>query len=192
VMRIAVIGETGPIGAKLVERLRTEGHAPEGASVVIDVTGAAAPQDLLAAGVSHHVMLSLAGADPLAEQAVRSGPIPYTIVRVAQVFELLGGLADANTHGNTVRLPSVLVQPAAADDVTATLADVAVGAPLEDTVELAGPEVFRLDELVRRLLEARGDPREVTTDALPNEPSLLPGDDARIGSITFAEWLGRR
>jgi uncharacterized protein YbjT (DUF2867 family) len=187
-MRIAVIGTPVPIGSKLVERLRGEGHEVLGESVegVQVAVGAES-----AAGVGHHVLLSLPGADPLAERAVRTGAVPYTIVRVAHVFELLGGVADSNTHGDAVRLPPALVQPVAAEDVAGTLADVAVGAPLEDTVELAGPQVFRLDELVRRLLAASDDPRTVTTDAGPDEPVLLPGADARIGSTTFEDWLRR-
>jgi uncharacterized protein YbjT (DUF2867 family) len=192
VMKIGVIGATSLIGAKLAERLRNEGHqalSDEGAAVVVDVTNA--PRDPPGADVEHLVLLSLADADPLAEQAVRTGLTPYTIVRVAQVFEHLEGIADAHTRGSTVRLPDALVQPAAAADVAATLADVAVGAPLNDTVELAGPEVFLLADLIRRLLEAGGDPRDVTIGAELDEQSLLPGDDARIASTTFAEWLRR-
>jgi uncharacterized protein YbjT (DUF2867 family) len=189
-MKIAVIGATSLIGAKLVERLRTEGHealADGHAAVVVDVTNESHGPP--GAGVGHLVMLSLADSDPTAEAAVRTGLIPYTIVRVTQVFEDLGRVADANTHGDTVRLPPALVQPAAAEEVAGTLADVAVGAPLNDTVELAGPEAFRLDELVRRLLRASGDPREVTSDAELEAHPLLPGDDARIASTTFDQWL---
>lgn len=130
---------------------------------------------------------------------MKAGPIPYTIVRATQFFEFIGRIADSNTDGDTVRLSPALVQPEAADDVAGTLADVAVGAPLNDTVELAGPEAFPLDELARRLLEASDDPRKVTPDvharyfgAELHEGSLTPGDDARIAPTRFEDWLARR
>ena len=122
-----------------------------------------------AAGVGHHVTLSVVGADRLPdsgylrakiaqEEMVKAGPIPYTIVRATQFFEFIGRIAESGTDGDTVRLSPALVQPEAADDVVAALADVAVGAPLNDTVELAGPEPFRLDELARRVLERKRRP----------------------------------
>ena len=121
---------------------------------------------------------------------------PYTIVRATQFFEFIGRIADSSTDGDTVRLSPVLVQPEAADDVAGTLADVAVGVPLNDTVELAGPEAFRLDELARRVLEANDDRRQVTADAHAryfgaelDDRSLTPGDDARIASTRFDDWL---
>ena len=127
---------------------------------------------------------------------MKAGPIPYTIVRATQFFEFIGRIADSGSDGNTIRLAPVLVQPEAADDVAGTLADVAVGAPLNDTVELAGPEAFRLDELARRVLRAHDDPREVTADvharyfgAELDDRSLIPGDDARIAPTRFADWL---
>jgi uncharacterized protein YbjT (DUF2867 family) len=132
------------------------------------------------------------------EELVKAGPIPYTIVRATQFFEFIGRIADSGTDGNTVRLSPALVQPESADDVADTLADVAVGAPLNDTVELAGPEAFPLDKLARRFLDARGDPREVTADvhapyfgAELDERSLTPGDDARIAPTRFEDWLSR-
>jgi uncharacterized protein YbjT (DUF2867 family) len=163
-----------------------------------------------AAGVGHHVTLSVVGADRLAaesgymrakvaqEALVKAGPVPYTIVRATQFFEFIGRIADSSTDGDTVRLSPALVQPESADDVASTLADVAVGAPLNDTVELAGPEAFRLDELARRVLEARDDRRQVTADvharyfgAELDDRSLTPGDDARIASTRFDDWLSQ-
>src|SRR5215217_7701452 len=246
-MKIVVIGGTGLIGSKLVEKLRGHGHdaaaaspdtgvdtltgeglaeALEGAQVVVDVANAPAWDDaavlhffetssrnLLAAetavGVGHHVTLSVVGTDRLPESGylrakaaqedlVKAGPIPYTIVRASQFFEFIGRIADSSTDGNTVRLSPALVQPESADDVVATLADVAVGAPLNDTVELAGPEAFRLDELARRLLSASDDPRQVATDvharyfgAELDDRSFSPGDDARIAPTRFKDWLSR-
>jgi uncharacterized protein YbjT (DUF2867 family) len=211
-MKIVVIDGTGLVGSKLVRKLRSGGHelaspdALEGAQVVVDVSNApncdeAAVLGLLAAesaaGVAHHVALSVVGSDRL-EQVVTAGPVPYTILRATQFFEFIGRIADSSTDGDIVRLPPVLIQPVAADDVASALADVAVGSPLNDTVELAGPETFRLDELVRRVLEAADDPRRVTTDvharyfgAELNGRSLIPGDDARIASTHFEDWLGQ-
>jgi uncharacterized protein YbjT (DUF2867 family) len=199
-------------------------EALEDAQVVVDVANAPAwgdaavlgffqrsSRNLLAAetaaGVAHHVTLSVVGADRLPEsgylraqvaqeEVVEAGPVPYTIVRAAQFFELIPRLADSSTDGDTVRLPAALVQPESADDVAATLADVAVGAPLNDTVELAGPEAFPLDEIARRVLEAAGDPRRVIADvharyfgAELDDRSLAPGDDARIATTRFEDWL---
>jgi uncharacterized protein YbjT (DUF2867 family) len=246
-MKIVVIGGTGLIGSKLVEKLRKDGHEPlaaspdtgvnaltgeglaealEGAKVVVDVANAPAWDDaavldffqtssrtLLAAettaGVGHHVTLSVVGADRLAEsgyfrakvaqeELVKAGPVPYTIVRATQFFEFIGRIAESGSNGSTIRLSPALVQPEAADDVAATLGDVAVGAPLNDTVELAGPEKFPLDELARRLLKAKDDPRHVTADVHAryfgvelDDRSLTPGDDARIAPTRFEDWLSR-
>ena len=132
------------------------------------------------------------------EDLVKAGPIPYTIVRATQFFEFIGRIADSGADGDTIRLSPALVQPEAAEDVASTLADVAVGAPLNDTVELAGPEAFRLDELARRLLSAKDDPRQVTADvharyfgAELDDRSLTPGDDARIAPTRFEDWLSQ-
>jgi uncharacterized protein YbjT (DUF2867 family) len=246
-MKIVVIGGTGLIGSKLVEKLRKDGHEPlaaapdtgvntitgeglaealEGAQVVVDVANAPAWDDAAvmdffetscrnvlaaeaAAGVGHHVALSVVGSDRLTdsgymrakvaqENLVKAGPIPYTIVRATQFFEFIGRIADSGTDGNTVRLSPALVQPEAADDVASTLADVATGAPLNDTVELAGPETFPLDELARRLLSANNDPRQVTADVHAryfgvelDDRSLTPGDDARIAPTRFEDWLSQ-
>jgi uncharacterized protein YbjT (DUF2867 family) len=201
-------------------------EALDGAHVVVDVANAPAWDDAAvldffqtssrnmlgaeqAAGVGHHVTLSVVGGDRLPdsgylrakvaqEEIVKAGPIPYTIVRATQFFEFIGRIADSSTDGDTVRLPPVLVQPEAADDVVAALADVAVDIPLNGTVELAGPEAFRLDELARRVLSAHDDPRQVTADvharyfgAELDDESLIPGDDARIAPTRFEDWLRR-
>ena len=201
-------------------------EALAGAQAVVDVANAPAWDDAAvldffqtasrnllaaeaAAGVEHHVTLSVVGIDRLPESGyfraklaqedlVKAGPVPYTIVRATQFFEFIGRIADSNTDGDTVRLPPVLVQPEAADDVASTLADVAVGAPLNDTVELAGPESFRLDELARLVLAAHDDRRQVTADvharyfgAELDDSSLTPGGDARIASTRFEDWLSR-
>ena len=202
------------------------GDALEGAQVVVDVSDApvgngvaaldffeTSSRNLLAAEtaahVGHHVTLSVVGADRLPasdylrakvaqENVVKAGPVPYTILRAAQFFEGIGALADSSTNGDAVLLPPYRVQPEAADDVASALADVAIGSPLNDTVELAGPEAFRLDELVRRALEARGDRRQVITDvharyfgAELDDGSLAPGDDARIASTRFDDWISQ-
>jgi uncharacterized protein YbjT (DUF2867 family) len=211
-----------------VNTLTGEGlaEALEGADVVVDVANAPAWDDAAvldffqtssrnqldaetAAGVKHHVTLSVVGTDRLPEsgyfraktaqeEIVKAGLTPYTIVRATQFFEFIGRIADSSTDGNTVRLPPALIRPEAADDVAATLADVAVGAPLNDTVELAGPEAFRLDELARRVLSASDDPRQVTADvharyfgAELDDRSLNPGDDARIAPTRFEDWLSQ-
>jgi uncharacterized protein YbjT (DUF2867 family) len=211
-----------------VNTLTGEGltEALEGAQVVVDVANAPAWDDeavlhffqtssrnLLAAetaaGVGHHVTLSVVGTDRLPEsgyfrakiaqeELVKTGPVPYTIVRATQFFEFIRRIADSGADGDAIRLSPALVQPEAADDVASTLADVAVGAPLNDTVELAGPEVFRLDELAQRVLNANGDRRQVTADvharyfgAELDDKSLTPGDDARIAPTYFEDWLSQ-
>jgi uncharacterized protein YbjT (DUF2867 family) len=211
-----------------VNALTGEGlaEAVEGAQVVVDVANAPVWEDqavldffqtstgnLLAAeaaaGVGHHVTLSVVGAERLPdsgylrakvaqEDLVKAGPVPYTIVRATQFFEFIGRIADTATDGDTVRLSPALIQPEAAADVSSTLADVAVGAPLNDTIELAGPEAFPLDELARRFLSASDDPRQVTADVHAryfgtelDDRSLTPGDDARIAPTRFEDWLSQ-
>jgi uncharacterized protein YbjT (DUF2867 family) len=199
-------------------------EALDGTQVVVDVSKVPAVDDAavlafyetssrnllaaeMAARVGHHVTLSVVGTDRLPEsgyfrakaaqeEVVKRGPVPYTILRATQLFELIGHIADTSTDGDTIRLPPAFVRPQAADDVASALADIAVGSPLNDTVELAGLEAFRLDELARRVLKTNDDPREVTTDvharyygAELNDLSLIPGDDARIASTRFEEWL---
>jgi uncharacterized protein YbjT (DUF2867 family) len=201
-------------------------EALAGAQVVVDVANAPSWEDkavldffetsgrnLLsaeaAAGVRHHVALSVVGTEGLLasgyfraklaqETLIKASHIPYTIVRATQFFEFVGGIAQSATEGATVRLPSALMQPIVSDDVAAALADVAIAEPLNDTVELAGPEPIRMDELVRRFLRANGDPRKVVTDAHAlyfgiqvNDQSLTPGDHPRLGPTSFEDWLNR-
>jgi uncharacterized protein YbjT (DUF2867 family) len=199
-------------------------EALAGAQVVVDVANAPSWEDqavleffeksgrnLLAAeaaaGVGHHVALSVVGTERLLasgyfraklaqENLIKASSIPYTIVRATQFFEFVGGIAQAATQGETVRLPAALMQPIVSDDVADVMADVAVAEPLNGTVELAGPEPIRQDELVRKFLSATGDPRTVTTDpsalyygiALTDQ-SLTPGDNPRIGPTRFEDWL---
>jgi len=160
-----------------------------------------------AAGVGHHVALSVVGADRLPdsgylrakvaqEALIKAANVPYTILRATQFFEFLGAIADAGTSDGTVRLSPAMVQPVAADDVAATLAGIAVGTPVNGTIELAGPEAVPLESIVRRYLEARDDERTVTSDphvqyfgADIDDKSLTPGDNPHLGAIGFADWL---
>ncbi len=162
-----------------------------------------------AAGVGHHIALSVVGTDRLLasgyfraklaqEKLIKASPIPYTIVRATQFFEFVGGIAQSATDGQTVRLPPALMQPIVSDDVAAALAEVVVAKPLNGTVELAGPEPIRMDELVRRFLSANRDARKVITDAhagyfgtAVNDQSLTPGDNPRLGPTRFEDWLSR-
>ena len=197
-----------------------------GAQVVVDVANSPSFEDTAvlnffetsgrnllaaeaAAGVGHHVALSVVGADRLPasgylrakmaqETLIKASPIPYTIVRATQFFEFVGSIAQSATDGQTVRLSPALVQPIVSDDVAAALADVAVGKPVNGTVELAGPEPIRLDKLVRRYLSANRDTRKVTTDVHAryfgtelNDQSLTPGDNPRLGPTRFGDWLSR-
>jgi len=130
------------------------------------------------------------------ESLIRSGSVPYTIVRSTQFFEFLGAIAKSGADGNTVRLPPARIQPIAADDVAAALADVLAAKPLNGMVEIAGPESFPTDEIVQRYLSSIGDPRPVTADAnalyfgVPvNNRTLTPGDNPRIGPTNFEHWL---
>jgi uncharacterized protein YbjT (DUF2867 family) len=132
------------------------------------------------------------------EKLIKESPIPYSIVRATQFFEFLKRIADSATEGNTVRLPSVGFQPLAADDVASVVARVAMGSPLNGTVEVAGPEQFRFDEFISRGLSARKDPREVIADPHAryfgtelSEGSLVPSDGALLGETRFEDWLSR-
>src|ERR1700747_2492320 len=195
-----------------------------GAQVVVDVSNSPSWEDkavleffetsgrnLLAAegtaGVGHHVALSVVGTDRLLasgyfrakmaqENLIKASKIPFTIVRATQFFEFVGGIAQFSTEGATVRLPSALMQPIVSDDVAAALADVAIAEPLNDTVEVAGPEPIRMDDLVRRFLSAKGDPRKVITDVRAlyygvevNDQSITTGENPRLGPTRFEDWL---
>jgi uncharacterized protein YbjT (DUF2867 family) len=211
-----------------VNTLTGEGLAEvlDGASVVVDVSNSPTFEDAAvleffetstrhlldaeaAAGVQHHVVLSVVGTERLAESGylrakaaqeklVAGSSIPYTIVHATQFFEFIPGIAQAATDGDEVRLAPVLIQPMAADDVAAAVGRIAVGPPLNRMVEVAGPQPFRLDELVRAGLEAREDPRHVITDpsaryygATLDEQTLLPGEDAVLAPTLFEDWLIR-
>ena len=130
------------------------------------------------------------------ENLIKASPIPYTIVRATQFFEFVASIAQLAAEGQTVRLPPVLMQPIASDDVAAMIADLALAEPLNGTVELAGPEPIRQDDLVRQFLNATGDTRTVITDPQTlyygigvNDQSLTPGDRPRLGSTRFEDWL---
>ena len=244
-MKIIVIGGSGLIGSKLVNKLRESGHEAvaaspnsgvntltgeglaevlKGSSVVVDVTNSPSWEDAAvlkffetstrnlltyeaAAAVGHHVALSVVGTERLLESGyfraklaqenlIKGSSIPYSIIRATQFFEFVKGIADLSTEGNTIRLPPVLIQPMAADDVATAIGRIAIGSPVNGTVEVGGPEQFRLDELIRRGLAAREDPREVIADPQAryygvrvSEKTLVPGDDARLGEIRFEDWL---
>jgi uncharacterized protein YbjT (DUF2867 family) len=245
IMKIVVIGGTGLIGSKLVNKLREHGHeavaaAPntgvntvtgeglaevlKGASVVVDVSNSpnwedaavlnffeTSTRNLLtyeaAAGVEHHVALSVVGTDRLSESGyfrakiaqeklIRESSIPYSIVQATQFFEFLKGLADISMVGGKVHLPHVLFQPMAADDVASGVGTIAEGQPVNGIVEIGGAEQFRVDELVRRRLATLKDTREVVADpnaryagAKLSEKTLVPGNNARLGETRFETWL---
>jgi uncharacterized protein YbjT (DUF2867 family) len=209
-----------------VNTLTGEGlaEALQGASVVVDVSNSPSFDDaavleffetstrnLLAAeavaGVGHHVALSVVGTDRLPESGyfrakmaqeklIENSSIPYSIVRATQFFEFITSIAQAGTEGDAVRLAPVLIQPMAAEDVAAAVGRVSVGSPVKGIVEVAGPEQFRLDELIRRALSARHDPRQVITDpqaryfgAELGERTLLPDGDALLAETRFEDWL---
>jgi uncharacterized protein YbjT (DUF2867 family) len=245
-MKIVVIGGTGLIGSKVVERLKQKGHeaiaaapntgvntitgeglqqAMTGAQVVVDLANSPSFEDkavlkffetsernLLpaeaAAGVRHHVALSIVGTDRsdngyfrakvAQEKLIEASGIPYTIVRSTQFLEFLGAIADSSAAGNAVRLPPGLFQPIAAEDVAAAVADVALAPPRNGIVEIAGPERAPFNEIVARYLKAIGDPREVVRDpearywgGRVEERSLVPLGEARLGRVSLDEWLRR-
>jgi uncharacterized protein YbjT (DUF2867 family) len=198
----------------------------QGASVVVDVSNSPSFEDAAvmtffttstsnllkhaaAAAVRHYIALSVVGTERMPgspyfraknaqETLIKDSGIPYSIVHATQFFEFVKRIADEATVGTTVRLPSVLIQPMAADDVARAVARIAVGEPLNGTVEVAGPQRFRFDELIRQGLVARNDPREVVVDPLAryfgtelDERSLIPGEAAQVGEIRFQEWLTR-
>jgi uncharacterized protein YbjT (DUF2867 family) len=244
-MKLVVIGGTGLIGSKLVQKLQEQGHeavaaspntgvnsitgegladALKGASVVVDVTNSPSWEDAAvlkffetstrnllaaeaAAGVGHHVALSVVGTERLLESGffraklaqeklIQASSIPYSIVRATQFFEFIKPIVDMSMVGNVVRLPPVLIQPMAGDDVAGAVGRIAMGSPLNGTVEIGGPKRFRLDELARLDLTALKDPREVITDPQAGyygirvtEKSLIPEDDAQLGQAHFEDWL---
>jgi uncharacterized protein YbjT (DUF2867 family) len=245
-MKIVVIGGTGLIGSKVVEKLTQKGHeaiaaapntgvntitgeglkeAMAGAQVVIDLANSPSFEDkavleffetagrnLLAAetaaGVRHHVALSIVGIDRsdngyfrakvAQEKLIKTSGIPYTIIRSTQFLEFLRAIADSSADGNTVRISPGLFQPIAAEDVAATVADVALAAPRNGVVEIAGPERAPFNEIVARYLKAVRDPRVVVSDpearyygGRVEERSLVPLGEARLGRIAFDEWLRR-
>jgi uncharacterized protein YbjT (DUF2867 family) len=196
-----------------------------GATVVVDVSNSPSFDDAPAltffetstrnilaaeagAGVGHHVALSVVGTERLPESGymrakmaqeklIQASPIPYSIVHATQFFEFVKSIAAGATDGNTVRLAPVLVQPMASEDVASAVAKVAVGNPLNDIVEVAGPEQFRLDEFIRRGLSEQNDPRSVVADpesryfgARLTERTLVPGEHARLSETRFEDWLG--
>jgi uncharacterized protein YbjT (DUF2867 family) len=254
-MKIVVIGGSGLIGSKLVNKLREHGHEAiaaspnsgvntltgeglaevlKGASVVVDVSNSpsfeeaaamnfftTATGNLLryeqAAGVRHHVALSVVGTDRLAERRpsdaettirgyfraklaqeklIAESSIPFSIVHATQFFEFFKNIADVSSDGTTVRLAPVLIQPMAANDVAEAVGRIAVGAPVNGIVEVGGPQQFRLDEFVRQGLLAHGDSRKVVADpgagyfgVEVDKRTLVPGDDARLGETRFETWL---
>ena len=245
-MKIVVIGGTGLIGSKVVEKLKQKGHeaiaaapntgvntitgeglkeAMAGAQVVIDLANSPSFEDkavleffetagrnLLAAetaaGVRHHVALSIVEIDRsdngyfrakvAQEKLIKTSGIPYTIIRSTQFLEFLRAIADLSADGNTERISPGLFQPIAAEDVAATVADVALAAPRNGIVEIAGPERAPFNEIVARYLKAVRDPRVVVSDpearyygGRVEERSLVPLGEARLGRIAFDEWLRR-
>ena len=212
-----------------VNTLTGEGVAAalQGASVVVDVSNSPSFEDAAvmaffttstrnlldhaaAAGVRHYVALSVVGAERLAESGyfrakiaqerlIRESSAPYSIVHATQFFEFVKSIAAAATEGNTVRLAPALIQPMAADDVAQAVAGIAVGAPVNGLVEVAGPEQFRLDELIREGLAVFHDPRDVVPDAgaryfgaTLGMRTLVPADGAQLGATRFREWLGQQ
>ena len=244
-MKIVVIGGTGLIGTKVVEKLKQKGHqaiaaAPntgvntitgEGladaladAAVVVDVANSPSFEDQAAmdffqtagrnltaaeaaAGVRHHVALSVVGTERLQdsgyfraklaqEKQIKSSPIPYTLIRATQFFEFIRGIAQSATAGDKVHLSHSLFRPMAAEDVAAAVADAALASPANGTIEVAGPAMFHIDEIVATTLKHDNDPRKVVVN--PDAPyfgvkltdqSLVPGPGARLGSTAFDWWL---
>src|SRR5262245_21752608 len=245
-MKIVVIGGTGLIGSKVVEKLKQKGHeaiaaapntgvntitgkglkeAMAGAQVVVDLANSPSFEDMAvlkffetsernllpaetAAGVRYHVALSIVVIDRsengyfrakvTQEKLIKASGIPYTIIRSTQFLEFLHAIADSSADGNTVRISSGLFQPIAAEDVAAAVADVALAAPRNGIVEIAGPERAPFSEIVARYLKAVGDSRVVVGDpearyygGLVEERSLVPLGEARLGRIGLDEWLRR-
>ncbi len=211
-----------------VNTLTGEGlaEALKGSSVAVDVSNAPSWEDAAvmkffetstrnllayeaAAGVGHHVALSVVGTERLLESGyfraklaqenlIKGSSIPYSIIRATQFFEFVKSIADLSTDGNTVRLPGALIQPMAADDVASAVCWIAMGSPVNGIVEVGGPEQFPLYELIRRDLVALEDPREVVADPRAryygielSERTLVPGADAQLGETRFETWLSQ-
>jgi len=211
-----------------VNTITCEGLAEvlKGAAAVVDVTNSPSWEDAAVlnffetstrnqlayeatAGVNHHVAVSVVGTERMLasgffraklaqENLIKSSSAPYSIVRATQFFEFVKAIADFSTEGNKVRMPTALIQPMAADDVAAAVARIATGSPVNGTIEIGGPEKFRLDELVRKTLAAIKDPREVVTDPKAHyygievgEKTLVPGDGARLGATRLETWLSQ-
>lgn len=201
-------------------------EALKGAVAVVDVTNSPSWEDTevlrffetstrnlleyeATAGVAHHVALSVVGTERLLqsgffraklaqEKLIRASAIPYTIVRATQFFEFIKQIIDYSTEGDKVRLPAALIQPMAGDDVASAVARIAMNPPANSTIEIAGPEQFRLDELARKFLTAREDPREVISDSQGryygielSERALVPENNAQLGGIHLQTWLAR-
>jgi uncharacterized protein YbjT (DUF2867 family) len=202
------------------------GHgAFDGADVVIDVSNSPSFEDAAvmeffqtstrnilaaeqAAGIGHHVALSIVGADRLPdsgylrakvaqERLIEQSPVPYSIVRATQFYEFVNSIADAATDGDTVRLPQARIQPIGAEDLASAVARIATGAPLNRIAEVGGPEPFSFAELIRQGLSAQNDSRQVVVDPDAEyfgtklaDDSLLPGEGAVLGETRFEDWLG--
>jgi uncharacterized protein YbjT (DUF2867 family) len=256
-MKIVVIGGSGLIGSKLVNKLREHGHEAipaspnsgvntltgegladvlKGASVVVDVSNSSSFDEDVAmkffttttpnllryeqsAGVRHHVALSVVGTDRLSEKRqsdaektirgyfraklaqeklIAESSIPFSIVHATQFFEFVKNMADASSDGTTVRVAPVLIQPMAAEDVAAAVGRVAVGAPVNGIVEVAGPQQFRLNAFIQEGLRAHNDPRTVVADPAAgyfgvevDDRTLVPGETAQLGEIRFETWLAQ-
>lgn len=246
-MKIVVIGGSGRIGSRLVQKLRDKGQdvvaaspssgvniitgeglseALKGAAVVVDVANSpsfeekaateffeTSGRNLLAAekaaGVQHHIALSVVGTErPLGigylrakrtqERLIKESGIPYSILHSTQFFEFVDGLIKDGMEGNVIHVSPALVQPIAADDVAAALCSLALGRPLNDTIEVAGPNAYSMDGIAREYLAAKGDRHQVVADvhalyygAELDDRSLMPGDHPRFGSTSFEDWLGR-
>ena len=198
--------------------------ALKGAEIVVDVANAPVWEDAAVlkffedagrnlaaaekkAAVKHHVALSVVGTDRLLESGyfrakmaqeklIKASGIPYSIVRATQFMEFVGAIAQSNAVGNTTHMPTALVQPIASNDVADVLVDIALAKPLNRTVDIAGPEAFQMDELIRQFLSETGETREVITDdsaryygLVLNKGSLVPAGEARLGPTHFVDWL---
>ncbi len=244
-MKIVVIGGTGLIGSKLVNKLKSLGHEVVAASpskgvnavtgeglaavlkntnVVVDVANSpsfedkavleffeASTRNLIAAekaaNVGHHIALSVVGSELLPdsgyfrakiaqENLIKSSKLPYTIVRATQFFEFLDSIAQSNAVGNTINLPAAFLQPIASEDVAAALLKIALEKPINDIIEIAGPERFRIYEIVEQYLKAKKDSRKVIPDvnalyfgAKLTDSTLIPSKKPRLGSINFKSWF---